>query len=815
MPVEDILQGLAYALIRNYRSAVIKKLPLERPILLAGGVGKNTEIARIIEDVLELGPGELVVPEYCGNVSATGAALIAQRDNMQISFDTVRINSGKPAVPYGTENGDVPLAALMPFGSGDSEGKHSCSPFRPPTSTATECYLGVDIGSTSTNLVLMNKESEIISYRYLKTLGDPVAAVQKGLKDLQAEVGDMVTIIGGAGTTGSGRYLIGKMIGGADVIKDEITAQATAAAAIDNTVDTIFEIGGQDSKYISMHNGVVTDFQMNKICAAGTGSFIEEQLKKFNIPPITEFGDIAIASQNPVNLGERCTVFIETSIATHLARGTQIDDIASGLCYSIVKNYLNRVVAQKPIGEKIFLQGGIAHNQGVVNAFRSLTGKEVTVPPFFSVTGAYGGAAILASEEMGENKTQFRGGFEPGLSILSVQDTEDESAKTTQESPFNTSVNEIIFEGYDGSVDASKKTVGIPPRALFTYGMYPMFNAFFRDLGFNVIMSKPSSEETIRLGQEYSLDETCYPVKLINGHVAELVEKKVDYIFFPPDLYTVPPHPGSHTRQDYGCPYMQLAFKMVNRAMELDKKGIVLLAPTIGFSLGEEFTMNSFMELGRKLGKGAEETKQALQKGMGAYIAFEERIQASGKEIMQNISPDEKVFVLISKTYGVADPVLNLGIPDRLADIGYKTIPFYNLPESDISQEHPNIYWPFGQHILEAAQIVKEHPNLYAIFLTHHGCGPDTVFSHYFREIMDKKPYLNIEVDEHSSGVGVLTRLEAFVNSLRAVPTVEAENMANYPQQVVHTPVKISTTLNGLPEGTTLYLPNISPPMQT
>ena len=429
--------------------------------------------------------------------------------------------------------------------------------------------------------------------------------------------------------------------------------------------------------------------------------------------------------------------------------GVDTPDLAAGICYSIVKNYLNRVVGQKRIGNRIFLQGGVGHNQGVVNAFRAVTGAEVTVPPFFSVTGAYG-AAILAREEMqasGTTATRFEGFVPPQLTAGHPDTPSDAVAG----SDFNNKVQEFIFEGYNPALDPDKKTVGIP-RALFTYGMFPMFYPFFHELGCNVLLSEPTSEETIRKAQKYSLDETCYPVKLINGHAAELVEKGVDYLFFP-DLYTVF-HPGSKARQNFGCAYMQLAFKIINKAMELDTKGIKLIAPTIAFNQGGEFMKSVFMNMGRQLGKTEQETGKALQAAMGSLKAFESKIERRGKEALAALDPDTKTFVLISKIYGVADPVLNLGIPDKLAEMGYQTLPFYDMPEVDIFQEHPNMYWPFGQHILEAAKLVAVHPNLYAVFLTHHGCGPDTVTTHYFKEIMGDKPYLTIEVDEHSSRRG-------------------------------------------------------------
>lgn len=802
--VEDILLGLAYALVRNYKVAVMKKLPIKKPILFAGGVAHNQGIITALNDVLNLGEGELIVPEYFSNIGAIGAAIIAQNDKIRI--DLMKFLSGIKELEEGyIETRTEELPKLSSFATNDSLHKHICKSIEKHKGHKGKlnCYLGVDTGSTSTNLVLINEEKEIVGFRYLRSLGNPAEAVKTGLKELKDEFQDTVNIIG-AGATGSGRYLIGRLIG-ADIIKDEITAQAKAAVTIDSSVDTIFEIGGQDSKYIGLEEGIVTDFQMNKICAAGTGSFIEEQSKKFNIP-INDFGNIALKSKNPINLGERCTVFIETSIAANLSRGAKIEDIASGLCYSIAKNYIGRVVGQKKIGNKIFFQGGVAFNQGVVNAFRALTGKDIIVPPFFSVTGAYG-AAILTKEEMGRSNTKFKG-FELEIKEALLEEEREKKSKLHNVSRFNDEINKLIFEGYDGSIDEKKQTVGIP-RALFTYGMFPMFNAIFKELGFNVLLSDPTSEETIRRGQQYALDETCYPIKLINGHVAELVEKNVDYIFFP-DLYTVD-HPGSVSRQNYGCAYMQLSFKVINQAMELEKRGIKLLAPTIAFSLGREFMMKSFSQLGKQLGKSPEQTMKALQKGMEAFHSFEERVGENGKKAIKDLKPDENAFVIISKIYGVADPVLNLGIPAKLLDMGYKVIPFYNLPELDLSKEHPNMFWPFGQHILEPAQLIRQHPNLYAVLLTHHGCGPDSILSHYFREEMNGKPYLHIEVDEHSSGVGVITRVEAFINSLKKFEIKKAEEMEVYLKKVAHKEVNIKKELNEINEKAVLYLPNLYP----
>lgn len=801
VPVEDILWGLACAMVRNYRGAVMRKIPLRKPILFAGGVAHNQAIINAFKEILHLREDEFIVPEHFAVIGALGAALIANKENCLLNVDRLLVALEQTHDFIDEDPSKTPWPDLSGFGSDDASGKHDFRPVTPGLN-GLKCWLGIDVGSTSTNLVLTDPDDRMVSFQYLRTMGKPLAVVREGLRTIQKEFGNRIQIVG-VGVTGSGRLMIGRVVG-ADVVKDEITSQARAGVQIDPTVETIFEIGGQDSKYIRLKDGTVTDFQMNKICAAGTGSFIEEQAIKFDIP-IQDFGKMALNSTHPISLGERCTVFMETSIAAHLARGARPEDIASGLCYSIVQNYLNRAVGQKTIGEKIFLQGGIAYNQGVVNAFRALTGKAVFVPPFFSVTGAYG-VAMLAREEMAGANTRFKG-FDIHLDIRhdNVQERREDLHRSER---FNQSIANLVFEGYDGTLDPERKTVGIP-RALFTYGMFPLFNAFFKELGLNVLLSEPTSEETIRAGQEYALDETCYPVKLINGHVAELVQKKVDYIFFP-DLFTVE-HPGSHTRQNYGCAYMQLAFKMVNQAMELNTRGIELLAPTIAFSLGREFMMKAFSNLGKQMGKTPEQTSTALQKGMMAFQAYEKRIEVYRKAVIQEIGPDEKVFVIISKIYGVADRVLNLGVPDRLMDMGYRVIPFFALPEADISRTHPNMYWPFGQHILQAAQLVKAHPNLYAVLLTHHGCGSDSVLSHYVKEILDEKPYLHMEVDEHASHIGVITRLEAFVNSLHSRKAEQAGPVDHYLKKTVSKRIKIDTDWTRLTTYESVLLPHVFP----
>ncbi|MCK4699794.1 MAG: hypothetical protein KAT38_05655, partial [Bacteroidales bacterium] len=260
----------------------------------------------------------------------------------------------------------------------------------------------------STNVVLIDEKNRVIARRYLPTAGEPLEAIRKGMTEIFDEMGDRV-IVKGAGSTGSGRYLTGDFIG-ADTIQNEITSQATAAIAYDPKVDTVFEIGGQDSKYISIKNGVVVDFEMNKVCAAGTGSFLEEQAEKLDINIIEEFGSMALGAPQPASLGNRCTVFMETALNSQQQSGVEKNNLVGGLAYSIVENYIQKVVRNKRIGNHIFFQGGVTNNKAVVSAFEKVTGKKIIIPPHFDVTGAIG-VAMLARQTIQEQKkkTRFKG----------------------------------------------------------------------------------------------------------------------------------------------------------------------------------------------------------------------------------------------------------------------------------------------------------------------------------------------------------------------------------------------------------------------
>ncbi|MDF2568744.1 MAG: putative CoA-substrate-specific enzyme activase [Sporomusa sp.] len=265
-------------------------------------------------------------------------------------------------------------------------------------------YLGIDVGSVSTNIAVLGTSGQVLDTLYVRTQGQPIVAVQQGLKTIKER--NQALEVMAVGTTGSGRQLAGIMVG-ADVVKNEITAHAVAAMHVVPTVKTVVEIGGQDSKMISIRDGVVTDFAMNTVCAAGTGSFLDQQAARLNIP-IEEFGSKALDSTTPVRVAGRCAVFAESDMIHKQQAGHQMCDIVNGLCQALARNYVNNVGKGKDIKGPVLFQGGVAANQGMKRAFEEVLGCQVIVPPYYNVMGAIG-AALLAKEAVVDKQTVFRG----------------------------------------------------------------------------------------------------------------------------------------------------------------------------------------------------------------------------------------------------------------------------------------------------------------------------------------------------------------------------------------------------------------------
>lgn len=753
----DILLGLCYAMVRNYKAVIVRKLPIYRPVLLCGGIASNQGVVKAIKEVFGLSDKELIIPENYDFIQAIGTARLGER---RVSLDHILLGLEEKKEDFKAEK-------RRSYRKKDWETYAYQDPIKTGKLGKKGCYLGIDIGSTSTNVLLMEEGGILVDYWYLRTLGDAMGAVEKAFEEIQERYGDVRPLA--VGITGSGRERIGRMLG-CDVIADEITCQAKGAVAGCPEADTVFEIGGQDSKFISVKNREVVDFRMNKICSAGTGSLAEEQAKALGLS-IEEFGELALMGDNPTALSERCTVFIETAVKNGLSRGETKENLCAGICQGIVSNYLHKVASANQIGSHIVLQGGVAYNPGIVKAFQERFQGRIQVNPLFPVSGAMG-AAILAMESKVAH-SKFR-----GFSRLQEHEAgpreEELSLETQRRIQTYQKGQAELFAGYDEERNAGKKTVGIT-LVLVLHKFFPMAREYFASLGYQVVCSGYTTPEILELAQQYAQGEVCFPVKLMYGHMMYLAKKKVDYLFMPA-IHTMR-HINSKVEHNYGCMYMQSAARLVADNLDLEKKGVKLLNPVFDMDFGAPAMMKSMIEMGIQLGHSAAKAMYAMTKAARALAAFRKTQEKMGKELLASLKDGEKAVVLISRPYNLSDPRLNMGIAETLMKHGMRVLTIENLPadDTDISKEYPNFYWPFSQHILTAAKQVRHHPNLYPVYLMNHGCGPDGMLFHGFRREMGDKPYLAIEIDEQTSAVGVVTRIEAFLRSIKSRPAVKLD----------------------------------------
>jgi predicted CoA-substrate-specific enzyme activase len=795
-PVHDIVAGLCFAVARNFVSTLGRGKQLDFPVSFQGGVAANAGMVRAFKELLNAGEGDLIVPEHHASMGAIGAAFCMRKEEQVAEF------RGLDQLERYLEEKKSRGNFQDPLTEADTHYDKTVNPL-PEGEGKTDVYLGLDVGSLSTNVVLIDEHNRVIARRYLPTESRPLEAIRQGMSEIFEEVGDRVTVKA-AGTTGSGRYLTGDFIG-ADVIRNEITAQATAAIAYDPEVDTVFEIGGQDSKYISIDNGVVTDFEMNKVCAAGTGSFLQEQAEKLNINIVDEFASLAFKADRPAAMGDRCTVFMETDLNSFQQKGVEKENLVGGLAYSIVKNYILKVVRKKRIGNHILFQGGVTNNKAVVAAFEKITGKKIHVPPHFDVTGAIG-AAMLARDYILEKGTETRfKGFDISKTPFKVKrftcmgcsnECEIRRVQIEGESKalyyggrcekyeleerkgkgkgipdyFQQKVN-LLLEGYkpaeDADRDEGKQTIGIPRALMVFYQFFPFWRTFFEQLGFRVVISRESDNTLIKKSLEMIVAETCFPVELIHGHIDDLYRKQVDYIFAPFIINTQKEE--DNPTSNYNCPWIQTYPFMVKPALEEDQKE-KLLVPTLNFRyfgrvLNKE--LSDFMWDKFKIPKG--KVVKAVELAQQAQQAMESKVKSLGQKVLSNLPEDRECLVILGRPYNTCDPSLNLSMIEKLINLDVLPIPldFLPLEKEGITKDYDKMYWPNGQKILAAARLVAKDPRLHAIYMGNFRCGPDSFLSHFVHEEMAGKPYMELEIDEHSADAGMITRYEAFLDSLR------------------------------------------------
>ncbi|MFH0757903.1 MAG: acyl-CoA dehydratase activase [Bacteroidota bacterium] len=666
-PVHDIVAGLCFAVARNFISSLGRGKTIRFPVLFQGGVSSNIGMVRAFKELLEAGENDLIIPEHNTSMGAIGAVLNHLKEGLKegegykgirelATYLTSEKSKGKSFEPLTAPESDLNKEVYQ----------------IPESDEKYEVYLGLDIGSLSTNVVLIDDQDRVIARRYLPTASKPLEAIRLGMSEIQEEIGHRV-VVKGVGTTGSGRYLTGDFVG-ADLIRNEITAQATAAIRFDPEVDTIFEIGGQDSKYISIDNGVVVDFEMNKVCAAGTGSFLEEQAEKLDINIIEEFGEMALSAGQPAGLGDRCTVFMESDLNAFQQKGVAKEDLVGGLAYSIVHNYIQKVVRKKRVGNHILFQGGVTNNRAVVAAFEKVTGKKIHIPPHFDVTGAIG-AAMLARDYVREKglRTRFKG-FDISKIPYKVdrftckacsnqceirririegekkplyyggrcEKYELDERKGKGEGIPNYFEERIgmLTDGFTPLIDPERKTIGIPRGLMVFFQQFPYWSTFFSEIGFNVIVSEETSNQTIRKSLSMIVAETCFPVEVMHGHIYEMLESQADYVFTPFIINSraTADNPTSNTN----CPWVQTVPFMVKASLPEEHRE-KLLSPTLNFRYyGKVVEKELYDSIGKQFGISRKKIAAAMEKADYKQTQFEERVKQRGREVMAGLPEDKE-----------------------------------------------------------------------------------------------------------------------------------------------------------------------------
>ena len=323
----------------------------------------------------------------------------------------------------------------------------------------------------------------------------------------------------------------------------------------------------------------------------------------------------------------------------------------------------------------------------------------------------------------------------------------------------------LLLNGYQPPKASDSPTVGIP-RALWFWEYFPFFRTFFQECGCSVVVSGTSTAQLIHSGVESVAAETCFPVKIAHGHVMDLLEKEVDYIFLPSILRSFPQGDFS---ESYNCPYIEASPYMIESGLDLSsEEGVRPLKPVIDLSLGGRDWMKGLTAMASELGIPADVSRRACIKAREAQKSFTEAMVEAGKTALKEIPPDSPAFVVISRPYNGSDPAVNVELPQKLAKLGATVVPtdFLDLPLNRASQIHDNMYWQYGQRIIAAALAIKEDPRLNGVYITNFGCGPDSFIQHEVARIMGDKPMLTIEIDEHAADAGVITRCEAFMDAI-------------------------------------------------
>lgn len=795
IPKSQVTAGLCH-MMANKVVELLNKVE-QKDVMVVGGVTRNRMMMEYLHKEI---PG-LIVPKEAPYFEALGAALWAL-ENETKAFP------GHAEFLKDEISSFASLPALQDFENMVEFKELTRGSFKPND----KCILGLDVGSTTTKAVLLRKSDDaMLASVYLRTNGDPVDAFHKCYQAILDQIteqlpADQIEIVG-IGVSGSGRQIAG-LHAMTDGIINEIIAHATAAVHFDPEVDTLFEIGGQDAKYTFIRNSVPSDYAMNEACSAGTGSFLEESALETLGIEMEDIAGVALTAKSAPNFNDQCSAFISSDIKTAIHEGVERKEVVAGLVYSVCINYANRVKGNRPVGKKVFMQGGVCYNKAVPLAMASLVGKPIIVPPEPGLMGAFGVALEvkkriesglmdeklfylegLIARKVTYGKTFVcAGGKEKCDRKCEINMIELDGKKYPFGGACNMYINmrkninydvanldlvrirqDLVYKKHghlfdQNSAESKKPTVALN-RSFLVNTYFPLYSNFFNELGFNVVMPDEPTQE----GIEQRNAAFCYPVELAHGFFDSLLkaQQRPDYIFLP-HFKAVPNLEGYLTSQV--CPfvqgetfYLQSTFK--EQIQDIIDKGTKLFTPLIDLTHGMQDARKPLVETALSMGISKVDAEKAYKIAIKAQLDCLSEMQEIGRKAVTELekTPDTVAVTIFSRPYNGFVDEAHMGIPHKIASRGVLVIPFDFLPMDDETIAE-NMYWGLGQRILGAAKYIKKHPQLFGTFITNFSCGPDSFLISFFRDIMERKPSLTLELDSHTADAGLETRIEAFLD---------------------------------------------------
>jgi predicted CoA-substrate-specific enzyme activase len=770
---------------------------MDESVALIGGCSLNGALCSFLRDRCK----GLHVPLHADCFEALGAALWAVENECSSEVHSVASHGASAAL--------LSQAALVPLAEAAQTVRY-CPSHREAVCAGEEYVVGLDAGSTTTKAVLVSRRSSaIVASVYLRTNGNPVEAARHCYARLAEQVGQTPISIIGLGTTGSGRHLTG-LHADTEMVIDEILAHATAAVHFDESVDTIFEIGGQDAKYTHLTAAVPSEYAMNEACSAGTGSFLEEAAAESLDVGVEDIAQRALAAQRPEDFSDQCAAFIGSDIKRAVQEGVSKDNILAGLVYSVCLNYLNKVKGSRRTGQRIFMQGGVCYNAAVPAAMAALTHATITVPPDPGLMGALGvalellhrlEAGVLQPHSIMLRELQQRSAVREGTFVCNGGKEQCDRkcviarirvGETVK--PFGGICNRfynqrvhvsigtaafdyaakrahLLFDHY-GRLQplgggGAQKVVGLN-RSFLMHQLLPLFSTFFTELGFTCILSDATASE----GRSRVQSEFCYPGEISHGGFLNLLKQRPDYLFLP--LVKHAPVPDAPVQGEtcvlvQGEPYyLQTTFRV-----EIEQSGCTVLNPVLWMQQGYEQGEGAFVELGGQLGVSARSARAAFQSALQRQRAYEKELLQQGSEALDYVHADASRIgiVIFGRPYNAFAPEADRGIAHKIASRGITVIPADMVDAHDMPASE-TMFWGMGQRILKGAQRVKADPQLFAVYISNFSCGPDSFVLGFFRDIMEQKPWLTLELDGHTADAGIDTRIDAALSIIERYRTL-------------------------------------------